>query len=82
MRKILLLIFPLVIWFQIDLRGQDQVGCSQLLVDAREAYAAGMVELVPDLLLPCIESGLSGEAKTEAYKLVITSYLFDYLPDD
>lgn len=60
---------------------QDQVGCTQLLEDAREAYQAGMVELVPELLNPCLESGLAGEALQEAYKLVINAYLFDYLPD-
>jgi len=63
------------------LGAQDQVGCSQLLEDAREAYEAGMVELVPELLNPCLESGLSGEQLQEAYKLVINAYLFDYLPD-
>ena len=82
MRKSFILLFSLFLWFQFDLRGQDQVGCSQLLVDAREAYAAGMVELEPELLLSCLESGLSGNARIEAYKLVITSYLFDYLPDE
>ncbi|MFH0757641.1 MAG: outer membrane beta-barrel protein [Bacteroidota bacterium] len=61
---------------------QDQVGCSQLLEDAKEAYAAGMVELVPELLNACIESGLAGQAKQEAYVLVITAYLFDYLPEE
>ena len=60
---------------------QEQVGCPQLLEDAREAYEAGMVELVPELLNPCLESGLSGENLREAYKLVINAYLFDYLPD-
>ena len=40
-----------------------------------------MVELVPELLLPCLEEGLVGESKMEAYKLVINAYLFDYLPE-
>jgi hypothetical protein len=63
------------------LTAQDMVDCTILLEDAREAYDAGMVELVPELLLECIQSnGLSGEAKKEAYKLVISSYLFDYMP--
>jgi hypothetical protein len=81
MRKWLLVILPLFFWLQSSLRGQDMVGCLQLLEDAKEAYAAGMVELVPELLNPCIESGLSGAPKIEAYKLVINAYLFDYLPD-
>jgi hypothetical protein len=54
-----------------------------MLEDAREAYGAGMVELVPELLLDCIKSNrLTGEARKEAYKLVINSYLFDYLLDE
>ena len=62
------------------LRAQDMVDCTNLLEDAREAYEAGMVELVPEFLLECIQSnGLSGEARKEAYKLVINSYIFDYL---
>ena len=78
----ILFILPLFLWIHSTAFSQDQVGCTQLLEDAREAYAAGMVELVPELLLPCIESGLSGTPKQEAYKLVINAYLFDYLPDE
>ena len=64
-----------------NLVAQDLVDCTYLLEDAKEAYEAGMVELVPELLLNCIQSnGLSGESKKEAYKLVINSYIFDYLP--
>jgi len=63
------------------LTAQDLVDCTYLLEDAREAYEAGMVELVPELLLECVQTnGLTGEPKKEAYKLVINSYLFDYLP--
>lgn len=82
MYKRILLILPLFLWLQTTLPAQDMVGCTQLLEDAREAYNAGMVELVPELLLSCIESGLTGEARKDAYKLVINAYLFDYLPDE
>ncbi len=62
---------------------QDMVGCSQLFEDAKEAYTAGMVEIVPELLIPCLEQGgLAGTIKQDAYKLVINAYLFDYLPDE
>ncbi len=64
-----------------NVSAQDQVVCNQLLNDAKEAYGAGMVELVPELLNECIETGLTGTEKQDAYVLVITSYLFDYLPD-
>jgi len=80
MQKWTLIIFTLLLIIPIT-RAQDQVGCDQLLEDAKEAYQAGMVELVPELLLPCIETGLSGTSRQEAYVLVINSYLFDYLPD-
>jgi len=61
------------------LTAQEQVDCKYLIDDAREAYEAGMVELVPDLLKDCIKNnGLTGEPRKEAYKLVINSYLFDY----
>lgn len=82
MLKRIIVILPLFLGLQASVVAQDVVGCNQLLDDAREAYSAGMVELVPELLLPCIESGLSGSSKVEAYKLVINSYLFDYLPDE
>lgn len=82
MRKWILIFFPLYLIGQ-SLQAQDPVGCSQLYQDAREAYDAGMVEVVPELLLPCLEpGGLTGRAKQEAYKLVINAYLFDFLPDE
>lgn len=81
MRKWILLIVSLFLLYQ-STPAQDLVGCTQLLEDAREAYSAGMVELVPVLLLPCLESGLTGIPKQEAYKLVINAYLFDYLPEE
>ncbi len=82
MYKRILIILSIFLWYQASLDAQDMVGCNQLLEDAREAYSAGMVELVPELLLPCIRSGLVGSSKEEAYKLVINAYLFDYLPDE
>lgn len=63
-----------------SISAQDLVDCTNFLEDAKEAYAAGMVEVVPELLMECIQTnGLSGEARKEAYKLVINSYLFDYM---
>ena len=80
-RRILLLIL-LSFGYQ-TLRAQDVSGCSYLFEDAKEAYAAGMVELIPSLLLPCLgEDGLTGTSRREAFKLVINSYIFDHLPQD
>ena len=77
------LIFFMLFLGYLALTAQDNDDCIYLLEDAREAYQAGMVELVPDLLLECIESnGLLGLSRNEAYKLVINSYLSDYLTDE
>ncbi len=82
MSKRILLFFLLSIAYQ-TLTAQDAAGCTYLLEDAKEAYAAGMVELIPDLLLPCLgPEGLSGSPRREAYKLVINSYLFDHIPQE
>ena len=82
MPKRILIFFMLFLGYQ-TLTAQNNEDCIYLLDDAREAYEAGMVELVPDLLLECIESnGLLGLSKNEAYKLVINSYLSDYLTDE
>jgi hypothetical protein len=73
-----LLFLVLSLGYQI-LAAQEQVDCKYVIDDAREAYEAGMLELVPDLLNDCIKNnGLTGELRKEAYKLVINSYLFDY----
>ena len=80
MYKRILIVLMLGLVLQ-SLSAQNLVDCTYLLEDAKEAYNAGMVELVPELLLECIETnGLTGESKMEAYKLVINSYLFDYQP--
>ena len=82
MCKRILLFFLLSIAYQ-SLTAQDVAGCSYLLEDAKEAYAGGMVELIPDLLLPCLgPEGLTGRPRRDAYKLVINAYLFDHLPQE
>ena len=82
MSKRIFLFFLLSIAYQ-HLNAQDPAGCTLLLEDAKEAYTAGMVELIPDLMLPCLSpDGLSGGPRREAYKLVINAYLFDHLPQE
>ncbi len=82
MRKWIFIFIPLILVY-LSSEAQQNVSCTQLLADAKEAYSAGMVEIVPELLLPCLETGgLTGTPKQEAYKLVINAYLFDYLPEE
>jgi len=40
-------------------------------------YDAGLIEQIPDKLASCLKSGFSKEEKSQAYKLIILSYLFD-----
>ncbi len=75
------LLFALILGGYAVLNAQQEVGCKQLYLDAKEAYKAGMIDMVPELLLPCMENGLEDNDKIEAYKLLISSYLFDYFPD-
>ncbi len=51
--------------------------CSVILKQAESTYDAGKIENVPSLLEKCIEKGFSKEEKLRAYKLIISSYLFD-----
>ena len=82
MTKRILLFFLLSIAYQ-SVTAQEIAGCTYLLEDAKEAYGAGMVELIPDLLLPCLgPDGLKGAPRRDAYKLVINSYLFDDMPQE
>jgi hypothetical protein len=57
------------------LHGQED--CSTVLSKAQKQYDAGVIEQIPKMLQPCIESGFTREEKTQAYKLIIMSYLFD-----
>lgn len=55
--------------------------CSLRLVEAKEQFNAGQIEEVPDLLKDCLRSGFTREDKIEAYKLMISAYIFDDNPD-
>ena len=78
-----ILLFVLLAAAYQSVAAQDVAGCTYLLEDAKEAYGAGMVELIPDLLLPCLgPDGLTGGPRREAYKLVINAYLFDHMPQE
>ncbi len=51
--------------------------CSVTLKQAEDLYDEGNIEDVPDLLDQCIRQGFNKNEKLRAYKLIITSYLFD-----
>ena len=52
--------------------------CVQLLRDAEKTYEAGRINVIEDMLKPCIQSdGFSKFEKLQAYRLIILSKLFD-----
>jgi hypothetical protein len=57
------------------LSGQED--CSSKLAEAQRLYRQGLIEDIPQLLKPCIESGFTRGQRNEAYKILILAYLFD-----
>jgi hypothetical protein len=51
--------------------------CILTLKEAEKLYEAGKLEEISALLEPCIKSGFNKEQKTQAYRLLTLSYLFD-----
>jgi len=61
----------------LNISFSQQQDCVFKLQEAEKLYSQGLIEEIPTLLNPCIESGLAKEDKLQAYKLVILSYLFN-----
>ena len=57
--------------------GKAQTNCIQNLRDARNYYEDGKLNLLPDLLVKCINNGFSKEEKIEALRLLTLAYLFN-----
>jgi outer membrane protein W len=55
----------------------SQDSCANTLAKAQELYDAGVIEQIPELLAPCLSKGFSKDESIKAYKLIITSYLFN-----
>ncbi len=72
LKYISILIFA---FFHICLTAQDD--CLKSFQRARKLYDQGMINEIPEILAPCIESGFTRAQKIEAYKLIILAYLFD-----
>jgi len=69
-------LFTIILFFYgINLFGQDD--CSLKLQEAQKYYDQGMIDEIPNMLSPCMETGFTRAQKIEAYKLIILSYLFD-----
>lgn len=55
----------------------QEYGCTERLDSARILYRNGFIDEIPQLLIPCMDGGFSGEQKLVAYNLLILTYLFD-----
>ncbi|MBN2613374.1 MAG: PorT family protein [Bacteroidales bacterium] len=55
----------------------SQEDCGSKLVEAQKLYRQGIIEEIPGMLKPCIESGFTRLQRNEAYKILILAYLFD-----
>lgn len=54
-----------------------QDDCLVTLKKVQKDYEEGIIEKIPETLAKCLNSGLGGEDKVTAYKLLINVYLFD-----
>ena len=71
------LLFLIAIMMQsvFSLKAQDD--CGGKLLQAQKLYKQGIIEEIPGMLKPCIESGFTRIQRNEAYKILILTYLFD-----
>jgi hypothetical protein len=67
----LLLLFSSV----VSLAQQEQ--CAFTLREAQNLYSQGQIENIPAMLQSCIADGFTKTERSEAYKLIILSYLYD-----
>ena len=51
--------------------------CAFTLKEAQRLYQQGLIEKIPSLLSPCLQSGFSRQERQDAYKLILLCYLFD-----
>jgi len=60
----------------LSLEIMAQTACTQTLRRARTVYDEGRIQEMESLLEGCVESGFTDEERTEAYRLLILSYLY------
>lgn len=53
-----------------------QESCTQTLVDAQDVFYSGQIELVPEILEPCLQNGFNREEKVAAYRLLTLCHLY------
>lgn len=66
-----------LVFFAFLLNIQAQDDCTNTLDKAQKLYESGIIQDIPSMLEPCIQSGFTSEERLQAYKLIILSNLFD-----
>ncbi len=61
-------------------RSYAQSSCSELLEQAQILFNQGKINLVEEMIKPCLEQGFTRDEKVEAYKLLSITY--NYLEED
>lgn len=74
MKNITLTLFLLSVWFGSLLA---QSNCSEQLRQAERRYDEGLLDDIPQMIQPCLNSGFTKEEKVNAYKLLIQTHLFN-----
>jgi hypothetical protein len=69
-------VFILIFLSVLAVSGQEE-DCGSKFVEAQRLYRQGLIEDIPQLLKPCIESGFTRAQRNAAYKILILAYLFD-----
>ncbi len=72
--KLLILPFLIVVLCVIEL--QAQTACTQTLRTARTVFDQGRIHELPGLLETCLNKGFTPQERTEAYRLLILSYIY------
>jgi hypothetical protein len=73
--RILLIVSGMLFLRASFLFSQDT--CATKIQEAQRYYDQGIIEEIPRMLAPCMESGFTRGQRIEAYKLIILAYLVD-----
>lgn len=76
--------YLLIVFLFIAAEATAQTACTQNLLRARTTFDEGNIQLLPDLLLDCInnkKNGFTDEERTEAYRLLILAYIYQDEPE-
>jgi hypothetical protein len=74
--------FPPILWMVLLIMAPSALkaqtnDCANKIQEAQKLYDQGLIEEIPQMLAPCMETNFTRVQKIEAYKIIILSYLFD-----